>query len=377
MDQQSPLTMVKGGRTSRGSTGSARLVRPAWTQSRPPAQPVAAVDVSVLQVDRTVDPNVPINLANHGQSPTINPNQSDGDFVGSNVDHSVPIDLADIAAQVYATQLDFPDCFSIDVNFKESVTNQPTSNLTTTKGIMSSRTTTSISTDTHSNPVSTTNYSLLHSNTICRGPHWKLPKYSLPPPVLLGPLHPTLKENSIETTYTSITCDTSKIIHRGRLNDKVISDANSILPIINDIFIDWWCRSRDITIMNRIHNRPIYRSSAIAFSPEMLPVLASLILNHQSTWSITDLWQMWSDVTHSDSITMSVQGLYEQLGIMGSGTVLTPLICQFPRLETQPDTDILEVTKLLPPLKRYVITSPGGIILHSSSSITIHRGVWS
>ena len=93
-------------------------------------------------------------------------------------------------------------------------------------------------------------------------------------------------------------------------------------------------------------------------------MLASLILNHHSTWSITDLWQMWSDITHSDSITMSVQGLYEQLGIMGSGTVLTPLICQFPRLETQPDTDILEVTKLLPPLMRYVITSPG--VYHTS-----------
>ena len=84
--------MVKGGRSSRGSTGSARLVRPAWTQSRPPAQPVAAVDVSVLQVDRTVDHNVPINLANNGQPPTIIPSHTGGDFVGSNVDHSIPID---------------------------------------------------------------------------------------------------------------------------------------------------------------------------------------------------------------------------------------------------------------------------------------------
>ena len=86
MAQQSPLTMVKGGRTSRGSTGSSRLVRPAWTQSRPPAQHVTAVDVSVSQVDRTVDLSVPINLANNGQPPTTIPNQSSGDFVGSNVD---------------------------------------------------------------------------------------------------------------------------------------------------------------------------------------------------------------------------------------------------------------------------------------------------
>ena len=100
--------MVKGGRTSRGSTGSARLVRSAWTQSRPPAQPVAAVEVSVSQVDKTVDLSVPINLVNNGQPSTIIPNQSDGDFVGSNVDHSVPINLADIAAQVYAANLIFP-----------------------------------------------------------------------------------------------------------------------------------------------------------------------------------------------------------------------------------------------------------------------------
>ena len=69
---------------------------------------------------------------------------------------------------------------------------------------------------------------------------------------------------------------------------------------------------------------------------------------------------MWSDITHSDSITMSVQGLYKQMGIMGAGSVSTPYICQFPRLETQADTDILKVNKLLPPLMRYGITSPGG-----------------
>ena len=90
--------MVKGGRTSRGLTGSARLVRSAWTQSRPPDQLVAAVDVSVSQVDRTVDLSVPINLANNGQPPTIIPSHSGSDFVGNNVDHSIPIDLADLAA---------------------------------------------------------------------------------------------------------------------------------------------------------------------------------------------------------------------------------------------------------------------------------------
>ena len=202
--------------------------------------------------------------------------------------------------------------------------NQPTSNLYDIKGAQSLPTTADtpiISTDTQSDTVSTTNYSLLHRNIICRGPHWKLPKYSLPPPVLLGPLYPSLRENAIETFYSSITCDTSKFIHRGRLNDKIISDSNSVLPIISDIFLDWWCRSRDSTNINKLHNRPFYRSSAVAYSSEELPVLASLILNHHSSWSITDLWQMWSDITHSDSINMSVQGLYEKMGIMGSGTV--------------------------------------------------------
>ena len=118
MAQKPPLIMVKGGRTSRGCTGSARLVTPAWTQSRPPAQPVAAVDVSVSQVDSSVDLSVPINFVNNDQPPTASINQSSGNFVGSTENPRVPVNLADLDGVGYPTNIDFPDCLTIDINFK-------------------------------------------------------------------------------------------------------------------------------------------------------------------------------------------------------------------------------------------------------------------
>ena len=164
MAQQSPLTTVKGGRTSRGSTGSARLVRPAWTQSRPSAQPVTAADVSVSQVDSTVD-------------------------------LSVPIILADLDGVVYPTNINFPDCLSIDINFNKSVIHSNSINNSNDTIEASSSFDMNIDTSfpvistINNNNHSRYNYTLPHSKLICTGPFWRLPKYSLPPPIQLGPEH--------------------------------------------------------------------------------------------------------------------------------------------------------------------------------------------
>ena len=149
------------------------------------------------------------------------------------------------------------------------------------------------------------------------------------------------------------------MIDRGRITDQELSKDNSVRPIISDIFIDWWCRSKIITNLNLTINRPHYRESAVAYSHEFLPVLASLVLNHASLWSITDLWQMWSDLTHSEFLNKSVQDLYGKIGVQGIENHKNPFICQFARHETLADTDILPINKLLPPILRYVMVSPG------------------
>ena len=154
-----------------------------------------------------MDLSVPINLTNNGQPPNTIPNQSSGDFVGSNVDPSVPINLADLDGVVYPTIIDFPDCLSIDINFNKSVIHSNSINNSNDTIEASSSFDMNIDTSfpvistINNNNHSRYNYTLPHSKLICTGPFWRLPKYSLPPPIQLGPEHLASYPLSVESIF--------------------------------------------------------------------------------------------------------------------------------------------------------------------------------